>query len=174
MTIVCNALGGPGSGKSTMSYGLIAALKARGHKAELVTEVAKELMYRRDFVALANQFEVVRQQDQRLRDLLGQVDVIVMDSSLPLGILYAPKDGPYAEEWFARRTWEMFDGYQNFNVFVRRCKAYETYGRRESLDQAQLLDQQILDLYGDRIDLYVDGDNGAVEAVYEALMQKLR
>ena len=169
-TVVVNALAGPGAGKSTMSYGLIAKLKAEGHKAELVTEYAKDLTYRRDFEALRNQFEVTREQDRRLRDLLGQVDWIVHDTALPLGLLYIPEGSPYAGDWFRRRTWEMFDGYRNFNVFVTRKKAYQQYGRTQTEDEARILDQHILELFEGRIDFTVTGDSEAVDKVYAALM----
>jgi len=143
-------------------------MKANKLKAELVTEFAKELVYRRDYATLANQFEVTREQDRRLRDLLGQVDFVVHDSAIPLGIIYAT--GPYAEDWNVRRTWEMFDGYNNFNVFVRRKKRYEAYGRTQTEEEARALDVKILDLFGqDRLHLVVDGDEDAVQKVFEAV-----
>lgn len=170
-TIVVNALGGPGSGKSTLSYGLIALLKARGHRAELAQEFAKELNYRRDWVTLANQDAVTREQDRRIRDLIGHVDFVIQDTALPLGIIYA--QGEYAEgQWFARRVWELYDGYNNFTIFVRRVKPYQDYGRSQKEDEARELDQKIRDLFGpQRIDLLVDGDEKAVEIAYEALMK---
>lgn len=169
-TIIVNTAGGPGSGKSTLSYGLIAMLKARGHKAELVPEYAKELTYRRDWKAIENQFEVTREQDRRLRDLLGQVDWVIHESALPLGILYA--QSPFDEDWFIRRTWEMYEGYRNFTIFVKRVKAYQEYGRSQTENEAKALDKKIFDLFGpQRIDLIVEGSEGSVETAYEALMK---
>ncbi len=170
-TIVVNALGGPGSGKSTLAYGLIALLKARGHRAELVQEFAKELTYRRDWVTLANQDIVTREQDRRIRDLIGHVDVVVQDSALPLGIIYA--QGEFAEaEWFKRRVWELYEGYNNYTIFVTRRKKFQQYGRKQTEQESLALDQKILDLFGpERIDLIVNGDETAVETAYEALMK---
>jgi hypothetical protein len=167
-TVVVNALAGPGAGKSTLSYGLIAKLKAEGHRAELVTEYAKDLTWRRDFVALANQFEVTREQDRRLRDLVGQVDFIVHDTALPFGTIYAK--APYDEPWHVRRCWELFDSYRNFNVFVTRKKAYQTAGRNQTEAEAVELDKRIRALFDGRIDIEVEGKSDAVDQVYDALM----
>jgi hypothetical protein len=167
-TVVVNALAGPGAGKSTLSYGLIAKLKAEGHKAELVTEYAKELTWRRDFASLSNQFEVTREQDRRLRDLIGQVDFIVHDTALPLGVLYAKP--PYNEEWHIRRCWELFDSYRNFNVFVTRKKKYQTAGRNQTEAEAVELDKRIRQLFDGRINIEVEGRSDAVDQVYDALM----
>jgi hypothetical protein len=169
MTVIINALGGPCSGKSTLSYGLMSLLKSRGHRAEYVPEYAKELVYRRDFTKLANQFEVTREQDRRLRDLLGQVDWIVHDTALPLGIIYAKP--PFDEEWNVRRTWELYDGYENFTIFVKRVKAYEAYGRNQTEAEAVALDDQIKNLFGpSRINLTLEGKEGNEEEAYKALM----
>lgn len=169
-TIVINMLGGPGSGKSTLSYGLMSLLKSRGHKAEYVPEHAKEITYRRDWVALANQNAVTTEQDRRLRDLLGQVDWIIHDTALPLALMYA--SGDFAESWFADRVWQMFDGYDNFNIFVKRVKPYETYGRKQTEVEARALDTKILNLFGpDRIHFEVDGKEGNEELTYQALMR---
>lgn len=170
-TIVANMVAGPGAGKSTLSYGLIAKLKSNGVRAELVTEFAKELTYRRDFAALANQFEVTREQDRRLRDLLGQVSVVVHDTALVLGLIYAQP--PYTDEWNVRRTWELFDGYRNFNVFVTRTKKYQQYGRTQTEDESRQIDQRILDLFEGRVDLMVAGNEQAVDTVYQAILKKL-
>jgi len=167
-TLIVNALAGPGAGKSTLAYGLIAMLKSKGHRAEYVPEFAKELTYQRDFVALANQHEVTKEQDRRLRDLLGQVDIVVHDTALPLALVYCSVS--YRQPWFERRVWELFDSYRNFNVFVTRKKQYQTYGRKESEAEAHELDDRILQLFEGRIDLTVEGNDQAVERVYAALM----
>lgn len=170
MTIVFNALGGPGSGKSTLSYGLIAALKSRGHKAEYVPEYAKELTFRRDWNTINDQGVVTREQDRRLRDLLGHVDFIIHDTALPLGLMYTK--GDYTQDWFARRVWELYEGYNNFNCFVRRVKPYATYGRSQTESEARELDDRIRKLFGpEKIHLEVDGAEGSVDIAYKALLE---
>lgn len=170
-TLVVNTFGGPSSGKSTLAYGLMAKLKCEGHNAELVVEYAKELTYRRDFDALKNQFEVVREQDRRLRDLVGQVDIIVNDSPLLLGICYAIP--PYDQPWNVQRTWELFNSYNNFNIFVRRVNPYQTSGRKESEDRSKEIDAQIAALFDSEMDLRLDADESAVDRAYQAVLKVL-
>lgn len=169
-TIVLNALGGPGSGKSTLAFGLMSLLKSRGEKAEFVSEHAKELTYRRDWAALANQDAVTREQDRRIRELIGLVDFVVTDTAIPMGIVYA--DPTEFGDWFRSRCWQLHDSYTSFTVFVRRMKSYQTYGRKETEEEARRKDQEILDLFGpERIHYTVDGTEGAAEEVYAALMK---
>lgn len=168
-TIVVNMIGGPGSGKSTLAYGLMSLLKARGHKAEFVPEYAKELTYRRDWDALRNQNNVTTEQDHRLRILLGQVDWIIHDTALPLGLIYAPE--PYNQPWFERRVWDLYEGYRNFTIFVNRVKPYETYGRSQTEEEAKAIDAKIKNLFGAfRINLTLDGKEGNEEAAYRTLL----
>lgn len=170
MTIIANFVGGPGSGKSTLAYEVIAKMKARGHRAELVQEYAKELVYRRDFHVIADQGLVTREQDRRLRDLLGHVDFVVHDSALLLGRIYAT--GDFEGEWFSRRVEALYNGYTNFNVFVNRVKKFQQYGRMQNEEQSRALDTKIKSLFGpDRINLTVDGCEGSGEIVYAAIMK---
>lgn len=169
-TLVINLISGPGAGKSTLAYGLMSLLKSRGHKAEYVPEYAKEITYRRDWTLLANQNAVTTEQDSRLRALLGQVDYIVHDTALPLGLMYAQT--PFDEPWFERRVWDLYEGYRNFTIFVKRVKAYQAYGRKQTEEESRVLDQRIFELFGpDRIDLVLEGREGIEHQAYDELMK---
>ncbi len=170
MTLICSFLGGPSSGKSTLGFEVISKLKARGHKAEFVPEYAKELVYRRDFATIADQGLVTREQDRRLRDLLGHVDFVIHDTALPLGIIYA--QGDFKQDWFTNRVWALYNGYNNFNTFVRRVKPFQQYGRMQNEQESRALDGTILNLFGpERINLTVDGKEGSGDVVYEAIVR---
>lgn len=168
-TIILNTISGPGAGKSTLSHGLMAWLKSHDHKAEYVPEYAKELSFQRDWITLADQGLVTKEQDRRLRNLLGLVNFVVHDSALPLGRIYA--QGDYASEWFERRCWELFDGYENFNVYVTRKKKYQQYGRNQTEEEARALDGRIRKFFEGRIHLEVPGEEGSVAIVIEALLR---
>jgi len=143
-------------------------MKAEDERCELVQEYAKELVYEQNWSALANQWLVTGEQDRRLRRLVGQVDYVIHDSPLPLGLVYAqaPFDGA---PWFEQAVWGMFDTYRNFNIYVRRAKAYQAYGRVESEEEAHEKDERLLRLFEGRIDLVVDGDRDAHRVIYEAI-----
>lgn len=64
MTIV-NLYGAPGSGKSTAAAYIFSKLKMQGVKCELVTEVAKDLVWDENAKALQNQAYVFGKQFYR-------------------------------------------------------------------------------------------------------------
>lgn len=170
MTLIINLAGGPGSGKSTTTAGLFHYMKLRDVRCELVTEYAKDKTYESAWQPLANQWLITGKQDQRLRRLQDQVDIIVTDSPLPTGLLYA-KD-PFDQPWFDDAVWRLFDSYRNFTVMLNRVKKFQTYGRTQSEDEARQLDKTLRTLLDGRIDLEVDGDEAAPEYIFRALVDR--
>ena len=57
-SIVVNIFGAPGAGKSSFAALVFSEMKRVGTNVELVTEVAKDLVYRHDFRGLKMQFPV--------------------------------------------------------------------------------------------------------------------
>ena len=55
MALHINFVSPPSSGKSTLSSELFSKMKKLGYKVELVTEVAKDYVYKKDFVSLSYQ-----------------------------------------------------------------------------------------------------------------------
>ncbi len=145
---VINLWAGPGAGKSTTAAGLFNLMKNFGHRVELVTEVAKDMTYERSFKSLENQLLVTAQQDQRLRRLVGQVEWVITDSPLPLGIAYMTKE---YEPWLEETIWGAYDRYQNFDVLVIRTKEYAQYGRTQTQSEALVLDMEIKRIYDEAV-----------------------
>jgi len=141
---VINLWGGPGTGKSTTAAGLFNVLKHWGFKVELVTEVAKDLTYGKDWGSLKNQLLVLGLQDQRLRRLVGQVDWAITDSPLPTGMAYMSEE---YENWLPAAVRGAYDRYENYDFMLRRVKPYETYGRNETEHQALLKDMELRDIF---------------------------
>lgn len=171
---VINLWGAPSVGKSTLAAGLFNLMKERGHRVELVTEYAKERVYQRDLLALGNQLQMLGEQDARLRRLVGKVDYAITDSPLPLSLAYMT--GEYAD-WLPDAIWGAYDRYMNVDVFVRRVKGYQPYGRSQTESEALALDLTIKALFDDAVDhsedplgsLQVDGDWTGPYAVAEFL-----
>jgi hypothetical protein len=143
MTHIVNLFAGPGAGKSTLAAGIYAELKARHINCELVTEFAKELVWKEDFKQFENQFYLFGEQHNRIHKLLGKVDVIVTDYPLPLLMLY--HNSPFREEFFALLL-KIFNSFKNHNYFVNRKHKYSTIGRMHSLEDAKYLDLHTLEL----------------------------
>lgn len=155
-TIVVNAFGGPGVGKTTCCWEIASELKKRGILTEYVPEYAKELVYEERFDILndsmKNQKIILSEQKRRLDRLIGKVQVIVTDSPLLLSIIYAND----ATESFKKEILDKFFSYNNFNVIVLRDKkqAYEQSGRKQTLNESIAKDKQIRKLLDDNDIIY--------------------
>jgi hypothetical protein len=170
-TRVLNLWSGPGAGKSTTAAGLFFLMKSAGMKCELVTEYAKDKTYEEAWGTIADQWYITGKQQRRLRRLLGQVDWVVTDSPLPVGLLYTA--APFNQPWFEGAIWNLFDTFDNVNVFIERTKPYQKYGRSQSEDEARKLDRRLHELGSDRIDLYVPGDSTAPQAIFDHLFKSV-
>lgn len=162
--LLVNLSGGPGSGKSTTAAYIFAKVKLAGFKAELVGEEARDLIYNGSIPMLENQALILGQQWQRITRLQNHnADVAICDSPLSLSVLYSQKL-PYHTELTAlvRKMESLLP--HTYNIFVRRVKPYNTFGRYQNEEQARELDQQALRLISP-IHLSVTGDEaGAMKA----------
>lgn len=144
---VINLFGSPGAGKSTTAAGLFNLMKLKGFNVELITEVAKDLTWEKNWMGLAHQPSILAQQDYRLFRLRGQVDWVITDSPLPIQIAYQ------GEEWLQagldKFTWDLFSRYENYNVLIHRNtqRHYQEAGRNQTLEEAMVLDNVIDNLF---------------------------
>lgn len=171
-TLVVNLLAGPGSKKSTVSCQLFAALKHAGINCELVTEYAKDKVWEKSTSVLDDQLYVFAKQNHRQKVLVGEVDVIITDSSLLNSIIYG-KDKIRGFDEFVMNT---YDTYNNFNVFINRVKAFNPKGRMQNEQEAIELDKKIKDLL-DRTGLkYIEvfGDERAAEQLFNEVIELIR
>ncbi len=147
-TLIVNAFGGPGVGKTTCCWAIASELKKRGILAEYVSEYAKELVYEERFDMLNDSMEkqkiIYAEQKHRLDRLIGKVKVVVTDSPLLLSIIYAND----ATDEFKKDIIDGFNSYNNFNIIVLRDKRlkYEQAGRKESKEESFKKDKEIKDL----------------------------
>jgi hypothetical protein len=147
MTKVINMYGGPGTGKSTTAAGVFAELKQRGVNCEYVQEYAKDKAWEfgTNHLGVPKVFQaqeyIFGKQHFRLRRCAADVDVIVTDCPLFLGLIYMPADFPIPSLRGAIR--EAYDMYDNVNIFLVRTKPYNPKGRFQDEDQAKGLDVEI-------------------------------
>lgn len=173
MTRVLNFWSGPCGGKSTVKAGTFFHLKIAGDRCAQVEEYATELSVERDWTALADQRAVTLEQARRVRRFLGQVDWILSDSPLLLGCIYG--EGPYAQPEFHKEVFDLFDAFENVNIWLDRPSvAYQTYGRHHSEAQALEVDRKLLDLLGDRIDFRTTADQETPQRVVKFLQERYK
>lgn len=152
-TVVINAFGGPGAGKTTACLHIAAQLKKRGFSAEYVQEYAKELTWDKNFEMLDGSPEhqklIFAEQAKRLNRLVGKVDFVVTDAPLLLNSVYL--DPSYSKKQaYTKAVMERFQKYDNFCFVVGRDTSYfETIGRTQSLEESIQKDNEIVQLLKD-------------------------
>ncbi len=165
--VVINLFGGPGSGKSTTAAGLFFKMKLDKNirSVELVTEFAKELIYAGRTKELNdNQLYVTAEQYGRIQRLRDQVDYIITDSPLIQGLMYIP-DNYFTS--FPSLLKEIYNSFDNFNIFINRVKEYKTYGRDRTEEESDLISQNVLNFLDENSISYVrvDGDTNAPDII---------
>lgn len=141
---VLNLFGGPGTGKSTTASDVFAEMKWNNKNAELVNEYAKEATWEGRHRILQDQLYVIAKQNRKLQRINGQVDWAVSDSPLIMSIPYTRPD--YLPNHYRNFVKELWDSYENVNIFLVREKPYHAVGRSQTEAEARALDRQILDL----------------------------
>lgn len=172
--IAVNLFSGPGSGKSTGAAWIFAKLKMAGVNAELVTEFAKDKVWERNEKALANQAYVFGKQWFRLSRLEDEVECVVTDSPLLLGVMYN-KDPRLGDEFnkVVARVSKSF-GSPHLDYFVKRVKPYNPRGRLQTEAEADEISQKIKALLDQELGVgswrEIPGDeSGYQEVVNDAL-----
>lgn len=147
MTKVINLYGGPGTGKSTTAAAVFAELKFRGVNCEYVQEYAKDKAWEfgTNHLGVPKVFQaqeyIFGKQHFRLRRCAQDVDVIITDCPLFLGLIYMPDDFPIPSLRTAIR--EAYDMYDNLNIFLVRNKPYNPKGRFQTEEEAKELDVDV-------------------------------
>jgi nicotinamide riboside kinase len=170
--VVCFA-GGPGSGKSTTAASVFATLKKMNINAELVTEYAKDKTWEHNMCALRCQEYVFGKQSYKLARCRDDVDVIVTDSPLFLGLMY--NHIPALDEHFDQLVMNVFNSYNNMVYFVNRVKPYNPSGRNQTEEESNIISQRTKDLMAQFNISYVEinGDSSGEDQVISDVIAKL-
>lgn len=140
---VINLYGGPGTGKSTTAAGLFQLMKLESLEAELVTEYAKDLVWSERHTMFSEQDYIFAKQNHRLRRLRNKVDWVVTDCPLLLGFMYMNEEMP-GRKHFENFMRDMFNSYNNINIFLQRTKEYNPNGRNQTEKEAIAIDLAIM------------------------------
>ena len=140
--VIVNLFGGPGVGKSTAAFYLMAKLKMNGVDCEYTPEFAKDKVWEGNLDVFNCQFFVTGRQAWQIRRLFNKVEVIITDSPIALGAPYA--DSPE----LAVCCLKEFEKYKdvNYNIVLTRSTNFVENGRRHSQKESAELDSKVLDL----------------------------
>lgn len=145
-TLVVNAFGGAGAGKTTSCFEIMEKLKKRGYVVEYAPEYAKELVWDNRLEMLKGtengQRVLLAEQNRRIERLVGKCDFVVTDSPLILNLMY---DKELTDE-YTDEVLELVARYDNFNyVVMRDDTAFEQEGRIHTLEESKVIDRRIND-----------------------------
>ena len=138
-TKIVNLWGGPGTGKSSTAADLFSEMKWGGYSVELVSEVAKDIVWEGHFNLLQDQWYISAMQNRKIRRLIGQVEYIVTDSPLLLGAVYMDETIPQSLKDCVRDIWNTYD---NINFMLNRVKPYVKVGRTQDEVDARKIDNE--------------------------------
>lgn len=145
-TKVINLYGGPCTGKSTTAAALFAEMKFRGVNCEYIQEFAKDKAW--EFgnmegspkILDAQEF-IFAEQHFRIRRCAAEVDLVITDSPLLLGLVYTGEDFPLPS--LPKVIKEAHDLYDNLNIFLVRASPYNPKGRFQTEEEAIQKDIEI-------------------------------
>ena len=142
MTLVTNLYAGPGCGKSTVAAHVFAELKWQGVECELVTEYAKDKVWEGTTAILHNQMYVFSKQYQRLWRLQRKVDVVITASPILFSLIYGKEMSPE----FIELIKSCYREFNNYDIYLERCKPYNPNGRLQTENEAKILDKHIWEI----------------------------
>lgn len=146
-TVVINAYGGAGAGKTTACLQIASELKKQGYVAEYIPEYAKDLVWEEKYDLLdgteKHQYQILQEQLKRMDRLYGKVDFIVTDAPVLLNAVYNKElSAPYE-----KMLSELNKQYTSFNFLVERDNSkFEQAGRLQNLQESIEKDGQIKEL----------------------------
>lgn len=152
MTKVICLYGGPGSGKSTYASELFSSMKKQGHSVELVSEYAKEFVYKKydskENITKEEQLMIYSEQFRRERLLFNRVDYIITESPVPLSYIYSHIN--YKDELMdtifinlVKLYFRETSSIEFENYYIKRKYKYISEGRFENEEQAKNVDEVI-------------------------------
>jgi len=145
-TVIVNFFAGSGAGKSTQAAGLFYTLKTSGYNCELINEYAKTCTWEKNWTALNNQFLVSAKQNYKQDMLIGQVDAIITDSPILLGLLYNKESNDDIRQTFNELLIKLFRRNHNITFYIERQCAYNPCGRNQTEEEAKAIDMKVLEM----------------------------
>lgn len=170
-TLVINLIGGPCSGKSTISAELFARLKKMGIHCELVTEYIKDRIYEENKTMPLNQIAIFGMEHYNISNKIGKVNVIIHDGSFINNIIYKNEDNLEFDSLIIAE----YKKFNNLDFFIKRGNIeFEDYGRIHNLKQSKELDRIIKETYNNYSLSFIEVEaRDAVDKIIPIVLKKI-
>lgn len=134
-----NMYGSPSTGKSSFASLIFHKLKSKGINCELVTEVAKDMVWDGDSTALKDQLVISGNQNYRLSRLADKVDIAITDAPILLQLVYYRMRECPEPDLFEKVMYGYYSRYNNINYLLPiNLSFYNPIGRIH--DSSQIID----------------------------------
>lgn len=143
-TKVINIIGGPGCDKSLVTSAIILFLKLHDKTVEVIPDYAKSLVWQQNFEVLKNQYFIAQRQYEMLNLLVGQIQFLITECSLPQVLYYNENYADNICDIGKTRTQILnwYKQHNNVNVLVERGdRKYIHTGRFQDEEQAKGIDR---------------------------------
>lgn len=169
-SLIINLYGGPGSGKSTCAAYIFSQLKMHNINAELITEQQTKVeAYKQNIEFFENQFYIDGCASYRIKQLFGNVDVIITDSPFRMNYIYAMDHNKPKLAEAILEDLEQYNGYTT-NFFLKRPKNFQKEGRVHNEEQAKEIDNRIKNMLKDQCISFAEIENTELDNVVKNIL----
>lgn len=171
-SLIINIYGGPGSGKSTCAAYIFSQLKMHNVNVELITEQTKVEAYKQNTEFFENQFYIDGCASYQIKQLFGNVDVIITDSPLRMNYLYALE---HNKPKLAEAILEDLEQYKNCteNFFIKRPDNFQQEGRVHSEEESKKIDKSIKNMLNKQHINFIEIENTELDEVVKKLLNSV-
>lgn len=138
--------GGAGTGKSTLAARIFAELKSLHYDVEYVSEFVKTMAYEGKIPCSYDQIHIFGEQLHREDLLLKHVQLIITDSPIILGGVYAKFYNAPGSDEILKIAEKFEEDFPSLNFYVERKVDYLSKGRFQNLSEAVAFDKLLQDM----------------------------
>lgn len=166
--------GAPGTGKSVLSAWLFASLKIAGYNIQFVEEQVKKWAFqKRPILSFDQMFLTASQVSSEDELLRNGVPYIITDCPIMISYFYSRRNKLDYAPLILELGRHVEKVYPSINILLERDVPYQTQGRYETEEQANILDGEMLEFLEEEYKDLIITSPRKKEEILEIIMEKL-